>query len=83
MRYCDSAGAHALSFVNINSHDLVEIWNYREYKLKFPGKFHAAIRINAVTSELITDLPGRVQSIVKLSSIAAFAISLRTSEKAK
>lgn len=32
MRYCDSAGAHALSFVNINSHDLVEIWNYREYK---------------------------------------------------
>jgi len=32
IRYCDPAEAHALSFVNINSHDLVEIWNYREYK---------------------------------------------------
>jgi len=45
--------------------------------------FHAAIRNNVVTNELITELRGAGQSIVKLSSMAAFATSLRTSEKAK
>lgn len=38
--------------------------------------------VSAVTNELITDLRGAWQSIAK-SSIAAFATSLRTSEKAK
>jgi len=45
--------------------------------------FHAAILNNLVTNELITELRGTGQSIGKLSSIAALATNLRTSEKAK
>ena len=45
--------------------------------------FHAAIPNNVVTNELIIELRGTGQSIEKLSSIVAFAISLRTSEKEK
>ena len=52
-------------------------------RLKFVKKFHAAMLSSTATRELTTDLRGTGKSIPKLSSIAACATNLRTSEKAK